>query len=99
MIHFDNTFLCTILGTDKAHKWEVDCGKIQDFPNLIVTFGEKTLTLEPAYYIRRWGVKCYSGIQPRSKEYWNFGDSFLTKFYVGFDLKSGDEKVDIYEAK
>ena len=87
------------LGTNKQDKWEVDCEKIEDFPNLVVTFGEKTLTLEPEYYIRKFGTKCYSGIQPRSKKHWNFGDNFMTKFYVEFDLKSEDGKVSFYESK
>ena len=87
------------IGTDKEHKWQVDCDKIEDFPNLVLTIGDKTLTLEPSYYIRVIGVKCFSGIRPKDSAKWQIGDVFLTKFYTEYNLKKDDESVTFYEAK
>ena len=61
-----------------------------------MTLGEKTLTLEPSFYIEM-GDKCYCRILPGGGSDWEIGDAWLNKFYTEIDLTKDKEKVTFYD--
>ena len=90
--------------TDKDKKWEVDCSDVDNFPDLEVTFGDKTLKLESSFYIQKRKQKCYSGVRPKARfkendPHWVFGDLFLHKYYTEYNLKEDKEEITFYVAK
>lgn len=77
-----------------AQEWEVECGKIDQFPTLSFTIGGKEFELEGSDYvlkITQSGVtECLLGLTgldvpaPRGP-LWILGDVFLRKYYTVFD--------------
>ena len=102
-IHFpkeDNIYSYSLyVDTDAAKSFEVKCEDIAGFPNLVMTLGDKTLTLESSFYTMKYKDHCFSRLKPINKAYWLIGDSFLSKFYTEIDATKDNEKVTFYEAK
>lgn len=92
-------FYYVSIDTDAAKSFEVKCGDVKDFPNFVMTLGEKTLTLEPSYYTMTVAEHCFSRLKPINKAYWLIGDAFFSKFYTEYDLTKDNEKVTFYVAK
>ena len=89
----------SFVDTDAAKKFEVKCEDIDGFPNLVITLGEKALTLEPSYYTIKIEDHCYSRIRPKNVQYWQLGDAFLSKFYTEYDMTKDHEKITFFVAK
>lgn len=85
--------------TDASKRFKVKCQDIDSFPNLVMTLGEKTLTLEPSYYTMKHGQHCYSRLKPMDIQHWLIGDAFLSKFYTEFDATKDHEKITFFVAK
>ena len=100
-VHLAEKFLINIfyVDTDAGKHFEVKCEDIASFPNLVMSLGEKTLTLEPSYYTMKYMDHCYSRLKPINKAYWQMGDAFLSKFYTEYDLTKDHQKVNFFVAK
>ena len=65
---------------------------------MVITIGDKTLTLEHSFYIEQ-GDKCYNRILPSKGNDWEIGDPFFNKFYSEYDMTKDHEKITFYVAK
>ena len=89
-----------LLETSKEVNYEVKCEHVHRFPDLKITIGKKTLTLEPEYYIiKKVDDKCYSRLRQTPAKYWKLGDAFLSKFYTKIDLTKNNGEVTFYVGK
>ena len=77
----------------------VDCDKVKDFPDLVMTLGAKTLSLDFSFYTIKVREKCYSRVTPHNHDHWVIADAWLHKFYTKYDLTKDKEKITFYVAK
>ena len=86
---------------------KVDCKEIDTFPDVEFKFGDKSLKLKPADYIRvisKGGDhedECLSQFygMDHPDEIWLLGTPLLRQYYSEYNMKSGEESVTFYGLK